>query len=200
MSMDEEFPSEEEHKARRSPPILEPRTFREEESHTNHTDATAPPVPGKVHPAFFSTLQYLASPLVPLVSITTGLPHPDFPVSILAFHLLTHEQLDSMARHYHQVWPPVPETFGYPVHIPAWVGTPNEHTVDLETKRRRIGRFIGLRGCESPVKTGFGIEDDPQNNVDVELEERMEREWQDALRRAQQEDDDKLLRHKAGHY
>ncbi|KAL1975194.1 hypothetical protein VTN31DRAFT_3586 [Thermomyces dupontii] len=196
MSMNREFSSGEQHKTRR-PPTLEPRTFMEE---PNNANAAAAPAPSKVHPAFFPTLQHLANPLVPLVSITTGLPHPDFPMSILAFHLLTHEQLDSMARHYHQVWPPVPETFGYPIRIPAWVGTPYEHTVDLETKRRRIGRFIGLRGCESPVKTGFGIEDGLQNNVDVELEERMEREWQEALRRSQQEEDDALRRHKAGNF
>jgi hypothetical protein len=30
--------------------------------------------------------------------------------------------------------------------------------IDLETKRRRIGRFIGMSGCESPVVDKHGIE------------------------------------------
>ena len=47
----------------------------------------------------------------------------------------------------------------------------------LDTKRRRFGRFIGLRGCESPV-------DDGQR----EMEERMEREWQRQLQRRRDED------------
>ncbi|KAL2000442.1 hypothetical protein VTN02DRAFT_3063 [Thermoascus thermophilus] len=104
------------------------------------------------HPSFLPAVQHLARPLVPLVSITTGRPHPDFPRTILAYHLLSSAQLDDLARHYHQVWPPVPETFGYPLRVPAWIGTAHEHAVDIETKRRRFGRFVGLRGCESPVQ------------------------------------------------
>jgi hypothetical protein len=116
------------------------------------------------HPNFLPTISHLSRPLVPLVSITTGRPHPSFPRTILAYHLLTSEHLDDLARHYHQTWPPVPETFGYPMRIPAWIGrTPPDDEkeappqVDTETKRRRIGRFMGLRGCESPspVKTEF---------------------------------------------
>jgi hypothetical protein len=48
--------------------------------------------------------------------------------------------------------------------------------VSLETKRRRWGRFIGLRGCESPVEEGEG------------LVERMEREWRAAMERAREEE------------
>lgn len=41
--------------------------------------------------------------------------------------------------------------------------------VTLEVKRRRWGRFIGLRGCESPTETeGEGGEG---------IMERMQREW-----------------------
>jgi hypothetical protein len=147
---------------------------------------------------------------VPLVSISNGLAHEDFPRSILGHHLLTHEQLDDLARHYHQVWPPVPETFGYPMRIPAWIGTEDEAEVDIETKRRRIGRFAGLRGCESPLRTtGFGLScSDPalaghedERSYTEEIEKRMEKEWQDALRRARSEEDsDTILRRKAGGY
>lgn len=106
------------------------------------------------HPSFMHVLDHLRTPLRPLISVTTKLPHPDFPATLLAYHLLTSAQLDSLARHYHQVWPPAPDTARYPTTIPAWVGAPNEHDVDLWTKRRRFGRFIGLRGCETPAATG----------------------------------------------
>lgn len=45
------------------------------------------------------------------------------------------------------------------------------NNLTLDTKRRRFGRFIGLRGCESPVEGG-------QREM-----ERVEREWQRALER-----------------
>lgn len=40
-------------------------------------------------------------------------------------------------------------------------------SVPLETKRRRFGRFIGLRGCESPNGDG--------------MVETMERDWNNAV-------------------
>ncbi|RMZ79228.1 hypothetical protein DV737_g3475, partial [Chaetothyriales sp. CBS 132003] len=53
----------------------------------------------------------ISTPLVPLISVTTGLAHPHFPRSLLQFYLLTHDQLDSLARWYHQVDPAVEETW-----------------------------------------------------------------------------------------
>ncbi|GAD94118.1 conserved hypothetical protein [Paecilomyces variotii No. 5] len=154
------------------------------------------------HPAFFRALKHLASPLAPLVSITTGLPHPDFPRTLLAYHLLTWDQLDDIARHYHQVWPPVPETFGYPIQVPAWVGANSEFDLDIETKRRRLGRFMGLRGCESPVvddsHSGSWQRHACEQETDEEMAERMEREWQAALRCARNQDSDEVLRRKTG--
>jgi hypothetical protein len=131
---------------------------------------------------FKTATSHLQTPLVPLISVTSGLPHPTFPRSILQYHLLTHDQLDELARFYHQVTPPVSETFRYPAMIPAWVNLnkedeEGEQVVDLETKRRRWGRFVGLRGCETP-KDGGGRE----------MEERMEREWRRALERARDEE------------
>lgn len=57
--------------------------------------------------------------------------------------------------------------------------------VDLETKRRRWGRFIGLQGCESPVENEDGNDDGESESIE-EIEERMEREWHEALRRARE--------------
>lgn len=142
-------------------------------------------------------IAHLRTPLHPLVSSVTGVQHPDFPRNLLAFHLLTDVQLDELAMHYHQVWPPVQATFLYPVWVPGWVpsssssvvegcqGGDGMGVVDLETKRRRFGRFIGMRGCESPVgEDGNG--NGRQENGE-EMVARMEREWQEALARAANE-------------
>jgi hypothetical protein len=57
-----------------------------------------------------ATLQLKLAPLVPL---PTGPPHPAFPKTLLAFHLLTEDELDSIAHHYHQSTPG-PWTQHYP--------------------------------------------------------------------------------------
>ena len=49
-----------------------------------------------------ATLQLHLAPLVPLPS---GPPHPAFPRTLMAFHLLTEEELDSIAHYYHQSTP-----------------------------------------------------------------------------------------------
>lgn len=64
--------------------------------------------------------------------------------------------------------------------------------MSLETKRRRWGRFIGLRGCESPTKETLeevksAIEGAGGVIVELSLEDRMEREWRAALERARTE-------------
>ncbi|CAI7636325.1 unnamed protein product [Penicillium glandicola] len=100
------------------------------------------------HPHFLPLLRHLSSQLWPLVNCETGLLHPDFPPNMLAYNLLTSEQVDNLARHFHQVHPPVPATFNYPVYITPWIGTEEEKTIDLPTRVRRLGRFFGLRGCE----------------------------------------------------
>jgi hypothetical protein len=88
----------------------------------------------------------MALPLAPLVRLTTGEIAPCFPSTLLNFWVLTSDQLDELAHFYHQRTPcewssqyPCPVTWG--------------RGLTLEEKRRKIGRFIGLRGCESPVKS-----------------------------------------------
>ncbi|PKY06993.1 Arabinanase/levansucrase/invertase [Aspergillus campestris IBT 28561] len=148
----------------------------------------------RTHPSFHPVLRHLRTPLCPLVSSTTGLQHPDFPKNLLSFHLLTSAQLDNLARHFHQVWPPLPATTSYPVMVQAWLGLDGEVQVDLSTKRRRFGRFIGLRGCESPVRdrapeTAWSSSKRPKAKAESEPESaaemlvRMEREWDECLLR-----------------
>ncbi|MCJ1262652.1 hypothetical protein MMC22_002522 [Lobaria immixta] len=61
-------------------------------------------------------LATLRSTLAPLVSVTDHTAHPDFPATLLHYHLLTSPQLDALARHYHQSSPRV-ESWGYPVSV-----------------------------------------------------------------------------------
>lgn len=107
------------------------------------------------HPDFLPVIYRLQSRLIPLKSSYSGEIPSQFPLNLLAYYLLTSSQLDELAREFHQIWPPVEHTSWYPTQIAPWIGTPQEATVDLETKRRRFGRFIGLRGCESPVDATF---------------------------------------------
>ena len=74
--------------------------------------------------------------------------------------------------------------------------------VSLTTKRRRWGRFIGLRGCESPITiTGSGEweamqrarEKEEEEEEEEGLVERMEREWRNTMRRAR---DEEMIREK----
>ena len=177
----------------------------------------------RIHPNFRPMIRQLRAPLTPLISCSTGETPPQFPPTLLAYHLLTSNQLDALARHFHQVWPPMPQTSSYPVRIPAWLGTPQEAAVDLETKRRRFGRFIGLRDCESPTgeRTFFRgafevnvnelarinagqqlhsiIEEPVQMAVDEDAETvmqmlaQMESEWQEALQQAREEQDSRFF-------
>lgn len=155
-----------------------------------------------------SSLDYMRTNLKPLVSITTGCSHPEFPISLLQFHLLTHATLDSLAKWYHQTLEDnIPGADGtilserYPAPILAsrvWIRNSWESNlfppgtsidgvgdgqiqIDLNAKRRRFGRFIGLRGCESPIDAE---DTSTQILMEGELSERMDREWEEMLERA----------------
>ncbi|KAF2723318.1 hypothetical protein K431DRAFT_220140 [Polychaeton citri CBS 116435] len=135
-----------------------------------------------------STLQLTLHPLVPLPS---GPPHSAFPKSLLAFHLLTEEELDDLAHYYHQSTPG-PWTLRYPSYMnwdkdflakssprtPKTAFTPSGKTITplspedqggrghgvldkysklskgdrLRIKRRKVGKFIGLVGMETPAE------------------------------------------------
>ncbi|PWY62428.1 hypothetical protein BO83DRAFT_458721 [Aspergillus eucalypticola CBS 122712] len=174
----------------------------------------------KIHPHLPPILHHLRTPLHPLVSSTTGHEHPDFPLSLLQYHLLTSDQLDRLAVHFHQVHPPVRGSFWYPVRIVPWLrwdGGKGRYVdmdigegvgVGLEVKRRRFGRFIGLRGWRKgrgrrrEVEVGMEVEEGEIREEDVGVDEeeeeeeeetaeemlaRMEREWFEAMMRARYE-------------
>lgn len=108
----------------------------------------------------------------------------------------------------------------YPIVIPAWIGRGNGMKgsggggeVDVKTKKRQFGRFIGLRGCESPTLTNptnpakgtmdvdRGTENESESESLEEMIERMEREWNQGIHHHHQSasvDSDTVLRWKAG--
>lgn len=96
------------------------------------------------NPALAHKLQQMTLPLSPLVQLTTGAVHPNFPRTVLQFWLLTDAQLESLAHFYHQRTPG-PWSSQYPCPV-RW-----RSDIPLEAKRRKMGRFIGLRGCDSPI-------------------------------------------------
>lgn len=119
------------------------------------------------NPEFQNKISQMALGLSPLVRLTGGDVHPAFPSTLLNFWLLTDEQCDEIAHFYHQRTPSI-----YTRHYPC----PIEWRTDasLEEKRRRIGRFIGLRGCESPVR--------------VQSEDEIMRDARDARNRAEEQE------------
>jgi hypothetical protein len=105
-------------------------------------------MPTSRNPKLRAKIAQMALPLAPLVRLTTGEIHPAFPETILQYWLLTDSQLEELAHFYHQRTP-CEFTQYYPKPIP-W-----SCNLTLEEKRRRWGRFIGLRGCDTPpvIKT-----------------------------------------------
>jgi hypothetical protein len=120
------------------------------------------------NPALQAKLSQMALPLAPLVRLTTGEIHPDFPRSLLNFWLLTSDQLDELAHFYHQRTPSV-----WSAHYPCPVVWGRDLT--LEEKRRKIGRFVGLSGCESPVKTEEKILEEVRRKGNQQEEESWNR-------------------------
>ncbi|KAK1972981.1 hypothetical protein LY78DRAFT_649906 [Colletotrichum sublineola] len=88
--------------------------------------------------AFQDKIRQMRLPLAPLVQMSTGAVHPAFPATLLNFWLLTEDQLDDLARFYHQR-SPSPWSGQYPCPI-TW-----QSGLSLGEKRRKIGKFIGLR-------------------------------------------------------
>jgi hypothetical protein len=110
----------------------------------------------------------MALPLAPLVRLTTGEVHPDFPNTLLNFWLLTSDQLDELAHFYHQRTPSI-----WSAHYPCPVVWGRNLT--LEEKRKKIGRFIGLSGCESPLRTEAQILGEVRRKSGQEEEETWNR-------------------------
>ncbi|CAK7562246.1 MAG: hypothetical protein SEPTF4163_000081 [Sporothrix epigloea] len=109
-------------------------------------------------PALEAKLRHMAQTLHPLVHAVTGDVHPYFPLTICQYWLLNDEQLNALASFYHQRTPhPLKQLYPCPVLWPR-------RGLTLEDKRRKFGRFIGLRGCETPLWPD-GLSQDSQRDT-----------------------------------
>lgn len=98
-------------------------------------------------------LRHMQLALEPIFQLPAGEPHPQFPETMLQFNLLTEELLDSFAHYYHQA-----EYGEYTFEYPDCMGWDVHYfdTLDIvkrvAVKRRKFGKFIGLRGCQTPTE------------------------------------------------
>lgn len=94
---------------------------------------------------FQAMVHHMRLPLSPLVRLDTGAIHPSFPTTVLRYWLLTDEQCEELAHFYHQR-SPGPWSAYYPCPV-VW-----DSRLSLEEKRRKIGKFIGMQNCDSPIQ------------------------------------------------
>lgn len=129
--------------------------------------AKMPSIRRKQNPEFKARVDRLRLPLAPLVEVVDCKIHPAFPKSVLHYYLLTDQELEDLAHFYHQRTPSYwTAQYHFPMRWRAGLTT-NE-------KRRKFGRFIGLRGCETPKI---------QSSATVKTEEELEAElWEEARR------------------
>ncbi|CAI0643020.1 unnamed protein product [Colletotrichum noveboracense] len=143
---------------------------------------------------FQEKMRQMRLPLVPLVQMSTGAVHPEFPATLLNFWLLTEAQLDDLARFYHQKTPS-PWSASYPCPI-TW-----KSGLTLEEKRRKIGKFIGLRYVEFDY-TRDVVYYDPRTGCDTPIRIRIKTEEQimEEARQARLAEDDEAMRRKMPWY
>jgi hypothetical protein len=127
-----------------------------------------------LNPDLQTKISQLALPLAPFVQLTSGQVHPSFPPTLLHYHLLTSAELEDLAHFYHQRTP-CALTAHYPKPMNWKAG------LTINEKRRKWGRFMGLRGCESPVvvKTEEEIWEEARRARLAEEEEmwKRKRDW-----------------------
>lgn len=103
--------------------------------------------------------------LCPIRQLPYGDIHPSLPQCVLRYWLLTEDEIDGIAQFYHQTDRSHPYFDRYPGKMNwdnQWLSRPDERTSPRELrqlltdeerlamKRRRVGKFIGLRGCQTP--------------------------------------------------
>jgi hypothetical protein len=130
------------------------------------------------NPALQAKIEQLALPLAPLVQITTGEVSDVFPTTLLKYWVLVESEIDELAHFYHQRTPSELTKY-YPKPINDW-----RESLTLEEKRRKLGKFIGLRGCETPVTV--------KNKTEEEI-------WEEA-RRARLGEEEEIWRKKMAWY
>jgi len=117
-------------------------------------------------PALQTKIAHMKLKLAPIYPLPAGPPHSSFPSTLLQYWLLTEQEIDSMAAYYHQT-SPNPWTCQYPANM-RWdshflaksdpLAMSKKEITHLLTdeerlgvKRRMLGKFIGLRGWDTPT-------------------------------------------------
>jgi hypothetical protein len=146
-------------------------TFPLQTTRTHNSTRSSPvnhsSISKRVNPVLQQKLAHMRLRLAPIYPLPQGNPHPSFPETILQYWLLTEDQIDLMASYYHQTSPTnqwhnqYPATMRWdsqflakPDHLRMSEGEIAELLNDgerLGVKRRMLGRFIGLKGCETPI-------------------------------------------------
>ncbi|KAF2253336.1 hypothetical protein BU26DRAFT_395722, partial [Trematosphaeria pertusa] len=113
------------------------------------------------NPALAEKIRQMRLTIAPILHVSTGLPPPHFPPTILQLFLLTEPQLDSFASFYSQTSPSSPHFYAYPQTMdfsrPFLSTDPNlpddcklNDFERLKVKMRMFAKFIGMRGAETP--------------------------------------------------
>lgn len=92
----------------------------------------------RANPALTKKIATLQLTLAPFVPLPSGPPHPAFPKTLLAFHLLSEDELDSLAHYYHQSTPG-PWTLQYPATMnwdKDFLARPSSEAIDISRQRR----------------------------------------------------------------
>lgn len=127
----------------------QPEILPEPLSLRTHKQKTNPALARKIH-----TLRLSLHPLVPLPN---GDPHPAFPRTLLAYHLLTEEELDSIAHYYHQSTPNE-WTHQYPACMnwdKEWLD--GNRVSRRGSRLRRRSSIVGLGQDSVPATPGLSI-------------------------------------------
>ncbi|KAI9682877.1 MAG: hypothetical protein M1829_006311 [Trizodia sp. TS-e1964] len=125
---------------------------------------------GRHSPAFLAKLDHMRLQIAPLLQITSGaIPH-QFPPTLLNYWLLTEAELDELAHFYHQRTPSA-YSGCYPKRI-AW-----DRTASLGVKRRKFGKFIGFRNCDTPVEETAAAQDAARRRLRQEDDDLIKYKW-----------------------
>ncbi|KAF1810648.1 hypothetical protein P152DRAFT_400664 [Eremomyces bilateralis CBS 781.70] len=144
---------------------------------------------GRTNPEFQRKLAKLRLKIHPILSLHTGRSAPEFPATLLHFNLLTEAQLDELAHYYSQCCQDeTTASYGKSMDWDASYydeyfgeGKCFRESRRVWVKRRRFGRFIGMRGCDTPVdevqkRLSWMVERLEEQLEDVKREDRKSRE------------------------
>ncbi|KAH7021759.1 hypothetical protein B0J12DRAFT_585734 [Macrophomina phaseolina] len=96
-------------------------------------------------PSFSWVIQRLRRPIRPLLALQTGRAHPEFPRTMLHYHLLSERQMDSISLYYSQaVRDDYSDMYPRPINWDDEAFDHMDYERRVSVKRRLVGLFIGV--------------------------------------------------------